>query len=164
MKTLVTIVMTLLVSSNQNALGKVSSEFIAKLVPIAKEEGKKYGIPPSAIVSQAILESNYGRSKLAIAANNYFGIKAFHWNGDTYLYQAHDGIGVYRKYASLKESVRDYCKFVRQPRYSRAFVSYSGAEFVKSIASLGYCSDKNYSGAIASIIKKYQLHVLDVNL
>ena len=58
---------------------KSSSEekFIEDIAEIAIEESERVNskIPPSLIIAQAILESNWGRSRLAIKANNYFGHK-----------------------------------------------------------------------------------------
>ena len=37
---------------------------------------RRYGIPASVILAQGILESSNGQSRLALAENNHFGIKA----------------------------------------------------------------------------------------
>ena len=42
----------------------------------ARDAAFQTGVPASVTVAQAILESDWGRSQLAQAANNYFGIKA----------------------------------------------------------------------------------------
>lgn len=140
---------------------KVASQFITRIAPIAVELGKKHKIPPSAIISQAILESNYGRSALAREANNYFGIKAYHWKGASIRYKAHDGVDKYRRYDSLRHSVSDYCLFVTKPRYRKAFQYSNGEDFVRSVARLGYCTDKQYAFWISEIISRYDLSRFD---
>ena len=54
--------------------------FINELADVAVEESKLHNgaIPASLIIAQAILESNWGKSRLAKQANNYFGHK---WRG-----------------------------------------------------------------------------------
>ncbi len=41
----------------------------------AKPSQQQYGVPPSVTVAQAILESNWGTSDLAVHDHNYFGMK-----------------------------------------------------------------------------------------
>lgn len=52
-------------------------QFIERLVPHAQELQDGYGVLPSIILGQAILESNWGKSTLASKYNNLFGIKAY---------------------------------------------------------------------------------------
>jgi flagellum-specific peptidoglycan hydrolase FlgJ len=49
--------------------------FIEGLSSLAKQEAKKFGIPAAIKLAQGGLESNWGNSKLAKEANNYFGLK-----------------------------------------------------------------------------------------
>ena len=49
--------------------------FLKEWKTCAIEEGKVSGIPAGIIVAQAMLESNWGMSRLAITANNFFGHK-----------------------------------------------------------------------------------------
>ena len=56
--------------------------FLEKALPEAIRMQVQFGIPASAILSQAIYESGYGNSSLAKQYNNFFGIKAFSsWDG-----------------------------------------------------------------------------------
>ena len=51
-------------------------EFITKISALVQKHAPAYGIKcPSAIISQAILESGYGESLLAAKYHNYFGLK-----------------------------------------------------------------------------------------
>lgn len=47
-------------------------QFIAKLAPLAQQAERRYGIPSSVLIAQAIAGSDWGRSKAAIKAKNYF--------------------------------------------------------------------------------------------
>ncbi|MDU5434313.1 MAG: glucosaminidase domain-containing protein, partial [Enterococcus faecalis] len=52
-------------------------EFVAEITPYARELQESYGVLPSIIMGQAVLESNFGQSQLASKYNNLFGIKAY---------------------------------------------------------------------------------------
>ena len=55
--------------------GDVAEAYIKRYQDIAVKEMHRTGVPASITMAQAILESDYGRSKLAENANNHFGIK-----------------------------------------------------------------------------------------
>ena len=56
-------------------MGK-NAEYAARYADEAKEQMRRYGIPASITLAQAILESRNGESELARKENNHFGIKA----------------------------------------------------------------------------------------
>lgn len=56
---------------------KYIRDFVSFMKKSAKEESVISGIPWQIYVSQAILESNYGKSKLAVQGNNLFGVKCW---------------------------------------------------------------------------------------
>ena len=45
------------------------------------DEMMQFGIPASITLAQGILESGAGKGRLAVEANNHFGIKCHDWNG-----------------------------------------------------------------------------------
>ena len=52
------------------------SEFISTVAAYIKKYAPEYGIEVvSPIIAQAVLESGYGTSELAVNAHNYFGLK-----------------------------------------------------------------------------------------
>ena len=57
------------------ATASPQSDFLDKMGPVAQEIVPGYGLWPSVFLAQAALESGWGRSYLAVAANNYFGRK-----------------------------------------------------------------------------------------
>lgn len=83
----------------------------------AEKSAKKYGVYPSVMLAQAIVESNWGQSELAVNANNLFGMKANDtWTGDKYAKKTReedaDGNSYYitaefRKYATFNDSFND---------------------------------------------------------
>jgi hypothetical protein len=58
---------------------KVRKDFVDSMSKKAVRICRHYDIPPSILVAQAILESNYGTSRLSNTANNLFG----HMSGST---------------------------------------------------------------------------------
>lgn len=71
-------------------------KFIAKIGPMAKADMAKNGILACITIAQAILESGWGKSELAVNANNLFGMKKSlsgnNWRGSSW-----DGKSVYSK-------------------------------------------------------------------
>lgn len=85
------------------------SNFIKFFSQSAKEEQKTSGVPYQIVVAQAILESNFGMSKLAKEGNNYFGIK---WRGKgDHLVMADDSpTDRFQVYESVWWSLRGHSK------------------------------------------------------
>ena len=52
-----------------------TQQFISTLGPLATKDMRTSGILASITMAQAILESGWGTSELAVNANNYFGMK-----------------------------------------------------------------------------------------
>lgn len=50
--------------------------FLKKAAKQAEKAAKKYGTYPSVMIAQAIVESGWGQSGLAVNTNNLFGVKA----------------------------------------------------------------------------------------
>ena len=60
-----------------------TKQYIDKYSKDAIKQMEKYNIPASITMAQGILESGNGNSRLAIKANNHFGIKCHNWSGKT---------------------------------------------------------------------------------
>lgn len=54
---------------------RVQRDFIDSMSAKALDIAIKYNVPPSLIVAQAYIESAYGTSRLAVTANNHFGMQ-----------------------------------------------------------------------------------------
>ena len=66
----------------------------------------QYNVPASITLAQAIIESAYGTSELAVKANNHFGIRYF--PGTYYLGPHYNGWRVYR---TVRDSYIDHALF-----------------------------------------------------
>ena len=57
-----------------------TEDYVKFFAPIAMDEMIQYKIPASITLAQGILESGGGKGRLAVEANNHFGIKCHEWN------------------------------------------------------------------------------------
>ncbi len=139
------------------------SEFLKELIPQAQKAQAQTGIATSAMMAQAILESNWGRSGLAQRAHNLFGIKADpSWTGPTiamptYEYENGSRIEVvaqWRSYPDWEASIEDHAKFLEEnPRYAPALaVKDQPEQFCHQLQACGYATDPNYAALLISII------------
>lgn len=152
-------------------------EFISKIEKKAEEEYIKNGILPSITISQAILESNWGKSRLALEGNNLFGIKADEsWHGERINFKTKENYKDYikadfRKYSSWDKSISDYANFLRNNRRYKKNGLFDSKDYIKQAQSLedaGYATTKNekgekiYAEKLIGVIKKYNLRKYDI--
>lgn len=88
--------------------------FIEFMCIAAVEESEVYcDIPPELIVAQSILESNFGKSRLSVQANNLFGHKYVGSNPNMFLIAADDSPkDKFTKYRSFWFSIRNHSKLL----------------------------------------------------
>ncbi|EUJ27431.1 N-acetylmuramoyl-L-alanine amidase family protein [Listeria floridensis FSL S10-1187] len=155
-------------------LTSTQQAFINEIAPHAKKVQKEHGILASITISQAILESNWGKSQLAKKGNNLFGIKGA-YNGRTiYLpTKEHNGasfVGTaagFKAYPSWYESLADHAElFANGPSWNpnlyQDLVDQSDYRLAaKALDSTGYSSDPNYSVKLIAIIEKFGLSTYD---
>jgi peptidoglycan hydrolase FlgJ len=141
--------------------------FVSELWPHAQAAAKKLNIAPEALISQAALETGWGRATIrksdGSASYNVFGIKAdTGWKGPTAnspTLEYVDGIPqrsteTFRAYGSYAEGFEDYARFLQDnPRYGDA-LKRSGdvRDFVQGLAQAGYATDPAYGAKIRSIL------------
>ena len=80
---------------------------------IAMEEMRSYKIPASITLAQGILESGSGNGRLAVEANNHFGIKCHGWKGKKIYHDDDASQECFRKYDQAKSSFEDHSKFLK---------------------------------------------------
>jgi len=138
-------------------------DYIERYKKVALQHEREFGVPASITLAQGILESGVGQSKMALEANNHFGIKAYHWKGD--VYGANDSLGTvgYRKYGAPEDSFLDHAKFLKGPRYSVLYeldvTDYRS--WAQGLRDCGYAEDAAYPAKLISIIEKYELYTLN---
>jgi flagellum-specific peptidoglycan hydrolase FlgJ len=155
--------------------------FIKEWGKHAVVESKTSKVPASIIVAQAILESNWGLSKLAVTANNYFGHKYRGTNKASFIVAADDSpTDKFTKYRSKWWCLRHhtnilngmYKRRLKQNNCNGWLESLCGCitieqskEFVDNggmvYATSCFKGDICYSEKLLKIIKRYNLHELD---
>src|SRR3989338_8026082 len=101
--------------------------FLRRVVPAVLAWQQKTGLPASAVLAQAILESDWGRAALARRNRNLFGIKA-RPNGAGVVYSTTEFDGGrprrararFARAASVEECVGGSARLLARPRSARA--------------------------------------------
>lgn len=125
----------------------------------------------SAIIAQAILESGWGKSKLASNFHNYFGLKCgSSWkdksvNMKTFeefkagtLTQISDN---FRVFDNLESGVKGYLDFINTKRYSNLKNVSSPKEYIQNIKNDGYATSSTYVDSVMKIVTSYNLTSYD---
>ena len=139
--------------------------YIQKYCKIAMREMNDYGIPASITLAQGLLESAAGTSRLAVQANNHFGIKCHNdWSGEKIYHDDDKNNECFRKYERAEESFIDHSQFLKdRPRYSFLFeldkTDYKA--WAKGLKQAGYATDPNYPTRLINLIEKYELYQYD---
>lgn len=137
-----------------------NQDYARQYAEYAKEQMKRYGIPASVTLAQAILESRNGESELARKENNHFGIKATSsWleKGGAYgIYTDDKPDEKFCKYSSVSESYEHHSQFLRQNvRYAKCFElspdDYKG--WTEEIERAGYATGGGYAAGLQRIIE-----------
>lgn len=138
--------------------------YIERYSKLAVEKMQSHGIPASITLAQGILESGAGTSKLAVKANNHFGIKCHsNWTGDTY-YQNDDAENeCFRKYDKAENSYDDHSEFLKARRYERLFAleKTDYKAWAQGLKDCGYATNPKYPERLVTLIEKYRLGRFD---
>ena len=149
--------------------------FINQIAPDVRAISQQYQIYGSVQLAQAILESNYGQSKLTQSGNNFFGMKGA-YNGQYLSFPTleDNGKGKYtkiqakfKKYPSFYHSLEDNARLIRNGS-SWDSLYYAGAwkenastykEAAKALEGR-YATDTRYADKIIRVINIYKLDQL----
>ena len=148
----------------------MSSDFIAYVAPHAIADMKKTGILASLTIAQAILESGFGTSELAVKGKALFGIKATNWTGKKYTKLTGEYVdGKYitvtadfRAYDSWAESIADHGAFLSsKSRYANLIGETDYKEACRKIKEDGYATSPTYTEKLIDLIERYDLMKYD---
>ena len=131
---------------------------------IAMDEMIQFGIPASITLAQGILESGAGKGRLAVQANNHFGIKCHDWNGKKIYHDDDEEQECFRKYDNPEYSYRDHSLFLsNRARYSFLFDLKKDdyKQWAKGLKKAGYATDPKYPQKLIDLIQRYQLYKYD---
>jgi len=152
-----------------------NSGFITRVAGGARAGMRRYKVPASVTIAQAIQETGWGKSVLTRRDHNYFGIKCFGspgpmavgcrsyattecGHGDCWRTRAS-----FRAYRNISASMVDHGKFLAErPRYRPAFKFTKDANrFAIAIHKAGYATGPQYAKHLIAIMKKYNLYRYD---
>lgn len=151
--------------AQQGGKNTVVDAYILQYRDIAVQEMKEFRIPASITLAQGILESNAGRSDLAVRANNHFGIKCHKgWTGMTFYKDDETKNECFRKYGNPLESYRDHSQFLAgRERYQSLFkldiTDYKG--WATGLKAAGYATNPAYAELLVRTIENYKLYLFD---
>lgn len=155
----------LVATSNVRTYEEEIKLYITNFNEIAKQNMKLHGVPASITLAQGILESGAGKGKLALSANNHFGIKCHKgWTGDSVKHDDDAEQECFRKYEQPQESYKDHSLFLTsRPRYASLFKLDKGdyQSWAKGLKAAGYATDVKYPDKLIGLIERFELYKLD---
>jgi LysM repeat protein len=142
-----------------------ATEYLSKYSSLAVSEMKRTGIPASITLAQGMLESNYGRSRLATQGNNHFGIKCHSdWRGRKIYHDDNRKGECFRAYNSAEESFRDHSDFLVKGSRYRDLFSLKSTDYrawAHGLKKAGYATDPKYPELLIRKIEEYRLWAYD---
>jgi LysM repeat protein len=145
--------------------GQNSVDYINRYKDLAVQEMKRTGIPASITLAQGMIESDYGHSRLAIEANNHFGIKCHNdWKGPVIKHHDDKRNECFRKYSKPEDSFYDHSDFLKSgSRYSSLFnidpTDYK--EWARGLKKAGYATNSDYANMLIRKIEENNLWYFD---
>ena len=163
------------------------AQVVAKVGALFTADQKKSGILASVSMAQFILESGYGKSELALGANNCFGMKKS-LSGNTWGGSAWDGVSIYtkktqeqkadgsyvtitagfRRYSCVENSIADHSAYLLGARNGNK-LRYEGlkgcTDYKKAVQIIkdgGYATSLTYVEKLCGIIERWNLTKWDV--
>lgn len=147
--------------------------FIKAIAPEAQAMQKKYHVYASITMAQAILESDWGTSKLATKYHNLFGIKGTGANSkvlNTKEYVNGKWItikGRFQVYSSWSASIKDHTQLMmtgtayNNDNYKAVVQAKNYKAAAKALQNAGYATDPSYAKKLISVIESYHLDKYD---
>jgi len=151
-------------NKNATAFREDCRKYIQTYYRTAINQQKKYKIPASITLAQAILESSAGRSYLALGGNNHFGIKCIDWNGLCIIKNHENSKICYRKYLDPVDSFEDHSRFLTERAYYKPLFKLPITDYkawARGLKTCGYATDPQYASKLIRIIEQYKLYQYD---
>ena len=146
------------------------SGFLKMAVPLAQAAQRRWGVPASVCLAQAILESGWGYSRLSRDCNNFFGMKGA--GAGTVTLRTHEYLGgnleevsaQFSRYDSPADSFDDYARLLAgDPRYLPAMrVAGDPEQFAAQLALCGYSTNARYGAILLALMQRYDLTQYDI--
>lgn len=149
-----------------------NQEFITDIAAYVQKYAASYGIlVHSPIIAQAILESGWGKSKLAATYHNYFGLKCgTKWTGKSVNLSTQEEYTAgtlstikdnFRVFDSMEEGVKGYFEFIQLARYQNLKGITDPKTYLETIKANGYATSSTYVQNTYSLVLQYSLTQYD---
>ena len=140
--------------------------FINQVAPGAIAAQRTYGVPAAVTIAQAIEESGWGQSTLAVQDHNLFGIKgAGPAGGDSYPTQEFQNgqwvttTAQFRAYNNIAQSIEDHGKLLATSGYYTAAMALRQTpdSFAQALTGV-YATDPSYGTNLISLMQRFNLY------
>jgi flagellum-specific peptidoglycan hydrolase FlgJ len=143
--------------------------FISQVSPGAMAAQTRYGIPAAVTIAQAIEESGWGQSVLAVRDHNLFGIKGTgpagadmqptrEYENGQWLTQT----AAFKIYHNVAESIADHSQLLATgPSYQQAMADRHVPDAFAADLTGVYATDPNYGTNLIALMKLYNLYRYD---
>ena len=149
-----------------------NQEFITDIAAYVQKYAASYGIlVHSPIIAQAILESGWGKSKLAVTYHNYFGLKCgTKWTGKSVNLSTQEEYTAgtlstikdnFRVFESMEEGVKGYFEFIQLARYQNLKGITDPKTYLETIKADGYATSSTYVQNTYALVLQYSLTQYD---
>lgn len=147
-------------------------KFVDDIAKHVQKYASSYGISVhSPIIAQAILESGWGKSRLATDYHNYFGMKCgTKWTGPSVNMTTQEEYTAgtlatikdnFRVYDNMENGVKGYFEFIQLSRYENLKGITDPQKYIETIKNDGYATSSTYVDSLMQIIKLYNLTSYD---
>lgn len=151
------------------------NKFVETIAPLIVAEGKKRGYSVySTAIAQAVIESNYGQSKLSADYNNFFGLKCgSKWKGKSVNMKTKEEYKVgtlttikdnFRVYDSIEEGVAGYYDFISTKRYANLKEALTPLQYAQFLKADGYATSSSYVNTLYNCVCKLGLARYDAGV
>jgi flagellum-specific peptidoglycan hydrolase FlgJ len=143
--------------------------FISKIAPGAVAAQARYGIPAAVTIAQAIEESGWGQSVLAVRDHNLFGIKGTGPAGaDMQPTREYENgswstqTAAFKVYHNVAESIADHSQLLATgPSYQQAMADRHVPDAFAADLTGVYATDPSYGTNLIALMKLYNLYRYD---
>ena len=157
----------------KQSVSYTQTEFIEEIAPTIQKVAASYGVRPSIIIAQAVLESNYGTNLLAVKYHNLFAVQA--QDGQTAIKLTYKSYFVnewqtetvrFAVYKSWTAAIYDYFDLLQSGKLSDGaydiLVSNTGYKKpAQSLQDMGFSTDPDYATKLIAIIEENNLTAYD---
>jgi flagellum-specific peptidoglycan hydrolase FlgJ len=147
----------------------VQQAFISEVAPGALAAQREYGVPAAVTIAQAIDESGWGQSQLALQDKNLFGIKGTGPAGTVLLptqeFEGGEWMTVnapFRVYSSVAQSITDHTLLLAtSSSYKPAMANRLSPDTFANDLTGVYATDPSYGSTLIRLMRSYNLYRFD---